>query len=62
MRQGDAEGRIFDPLQLMPENGADRKFMVEAELNHGRLAMLAAIGMLVQEYMTGLPLLHTFHG
>lgn len=34
---------------------ADQKFLVEAELNHGRLAMLAFIGMLAQEYLVGIP-------
>ena len=29
--------------------------MQDAELNHCRLAMVAAMGMIVQEYVTGLP-------
>lgn len=45
----------FDPLGLKPENPEDFRDFVEIELNHGRLAMIAFIGILAQEYMTGLP-------
>eukprot|EP01036_Dinobryon_divergens_P026500 gene26500-35163_t len=45
----------FDPLGFMPESEEDRKYMVESELNNGRLAMIAFIGMLVQEYFTAVP-------
>jgi len=34
-----------------------RKFVIEAELNHCRLAMVASIGLIAQEYLTGLPAL-----
>ena len=34
-----------------------RRFVIEAELNHCRLAMVASIGLIAQEYLTGLPAL-----
>jgi hypothetical protein len=34
-----------------------RRFIIEAELNHCRLAMVASIGLIIQEYLTGLPAL-----
>jgi hypothetical protein len=33
--------------------GKDEKFMSDAELNHGRLAMIGTSGMIVQELVTG---------
>ncbi len=33
--------------------GKDEKFMADAELNHGRLAMIGASGMIAQELATG---------
>ena len=33
--------------------GKDEKFMADAELNHGRLAMIGASGMIAQELVTG---------
>lgn len=45
----------FDPLKLMPEDPEDKKWIIEAELNHGRLAMIAFIGILGQEYLVGVP-------
>lgn len=47
----------FDPLNLRPSDPDEYREMVEKELNHGRLAMVAVIGCLVQEYLTGLPIL-----
>ena len=33
--------------------------MMEKELNHGRLAMIAIIGMIGQEYFTGISVIET---
>merc|ERR1719356_2268741 len=43
----------FDPLNLKPTDPAALKEMQNKELNNGRLAMLAAAGMIAQEYATG---------
>ena len=48
----------FDPLKLMPKLPKNKKRMVEIELNHCRLAMIAITGMIGQEYLTGLPTLN----
>jgi len=42
----------FDPLGLKPEDDQDFEHMVNKELNNGRLAMIAAMGMIVQEQVT----------
>jgi hypothetical protein len=52
------EGRVsgdfgFDPLGLKPKDAAGFKEMQNKELNNGRLAMLAAAGMIAQELVTG---------
>lgn len=47
----------FDPLGLKPANGADFASMQAKELSNGRLAMLAAAGMCVQELVNGKPIL-----
>merc|ERR1712193_33815 len=47
----------FDPLGLKPEDPAELKEMQTKELNNGRLAMIAAAGMIVQELATGNKLL-----
>jgi len=39
----------FDPLGLMPEREEDVVLMQTKELQHGRLAMIAAAGMMAQE-------------
>ena len=46
----------FDPLGLFPNDPHERRTMVEKELNHGRLAMIACLGIFVQEYLTGVPI------
>jgi hypothetical protein len=46
----------FDPLGLKPEDKEELKDVQTAELNNGRLAMIAAAGMIAQELATGLPL------
>lgn len=50
----------FDPLGLKPKNAAEFASMQSKELSNGRLAMLAAAGMCVQELVTGKPLLDAF--
>merc|ERR1719473_1202393 len=42
----------FDPLGLKPEDPEELKEMQTKELNNGRLAMIAAAGMIVQELAT----------
>lgn len=49
----------FDLLQLAPTDQEERREMIEKELNHGRLAMVAVIGMIGQEYLTGYPVLES---
>lgn len=46
----------FDPLGLKPTDENEYNEFIAAELNHGRLAMIAFLGMLAQEYSTGLPI------
>lgn len=43
----------FDPLNLKPTDAEELKTMHTKELNNGRLAMLAAAGMIAQEVATG---------
>jgi len=43
----------FDPLGLKPKDATELKEMQTKELNNGRLAMLAAAGMIAQELATG---------
>mmetsp|Transcript_2379 Transcript_2379/g.3329 ORF Transcript_2379/g.3329 Transcript_2379/m.3329 type:complete len:211 (-) Transcript_2379:99-731(-) len=43
----------FDPLGLKPEDDAEFNEMVTKELQHGRLAMLAAAGCIAQELTDG---------
>jgi len=43
----------FDPAGLKPTDSAELKEMQTKELNNGRLAMIAAAGMIVQELATG---------
>mmetsp|Transcript_32789 Transcript_32789/g.59221 ORF Transcript_32789/g.59221 Transcript_32789/m.59221 type:complete len:246 (+) Transcript_32789:58-795(+) len=44
---------LFDPLKLRPEDPKEWLEMQNKELNNGRLAMLAAAGMIAQELVTG---------
>ena len=54
LRSGYTPGDIdFDPLGLCPADAMEFKEMQTKELQHGRLAMLAAAGMIVQELQTG---------
>merc|ERR1719251_118654 len=43
----------FDPLGLKPEDPEELNVMITKELQHGRLAMLAAAGFLAQEAVDG---------
>jgi len=43
----------FDPLGLKPTDPEARREMETKELNHGRLAMIAMAGMVVQEGVSG---------
>jgi len=43
----------FDPLGLKPQDAKEFKEMQTKELNNGRLAMIAAAGMIAQEVATG---------
>jgi len=43
----------FDPMNLKPTDAEELKTMQTKELNNGRLAMLAAAGMIAQEFATG---------
>ena len=43
----------FDPLGLRPEDPEELNVMITKELQHGRLAMLAAAGFLAQEAVDG---------
>ena len=43
----------FDPLGLKPSDPAEYAEMQTKELQHGRLAMLGAMGMIAQEQVTG---------
>jgi hypothetical protein len=47
----------FDPLGLKPREPKDFKNMQNKELNNGRLAMIAAAGMIAQELASGQKLL-----
>jgi hypothetical protein len=49
----------FDPLGLKPKTEEAFNLMVTKELQNGRLAMLGAAGMIVQEQVTHEPILAT---
>jgi len=46
-------GGTFDPLGLAPSDPVEFEVMQTKELNNGRLAMLAILGMFLQEIKTG---------
>ena len=52
----------FDPLGLKPEDDAEFNEMVTKELQHGRLAMLAAAGCIAQELTDGKGIVEHFMG
>jgi hypothetical protein len=49
----------FDPIGLKPKTDEAFKVMATKELQNGRLAMFAAIGMIAQEQVTHEPVLAT---
>ena len=54
LREGYYPGDLgFDPLGLAPEDPAEFRLMQEKELSHCRLAMIAALGFLLQEAVSG---------
>merc|ERR1719281_119593 len=54
MKEDHVPGDLgFDPLGLKPKDPEKFKEMQTKELNNGRLAMIAAAGMIAQEYVTG---------
>jgi hypothetical protein len=50
----------FDPLSLKPEDPEELKIMQTKELQHGRLAMLAAAGFMAQELVDGKGIIEHF--
>merc|ERR1719464_1827427 len=50
----------FDPLGIRPEDPEELDEMITKELQHGRLAMLAAAGFLAQEAVDGKGILEHF--
>merc|ERR1719262_1734780 len=57
LRDGYYPGDIgFDPLGLKPEDASEFAEMQTKELQNGRLAMIGAIGMIVQEQVSNQPL------
>eukprot|EP00747_Dinoflagellata_sp_TGD_P146322 gnl/TRDRNA2_/TRDRNA2_176684_c1_seq2.p1 gnl/TRDRNA2_/TRDRNA2_176684_c1~~gnl/TRDRNA2_/TRDRNA2_176684_c1_seq2.p1 ORF type:complete len:326 (-),score=64.71 gnl/TRDRNA2_/TRDRNA2_176684_c1_seq2:310-1287(-) len=54
MKEDHEPGNLgFDPLGLKPTDPKELKDMKTKELNNGRLAMIAAAGMIAQELATG---------
>jgi len=49
----------FDPLGLKPTDPKELRIMQDKELNNGRLAMIAAAGMIAQELVTNRKLFDT---
>merc|ERR1712157_207798 len=61
MRKDRFPGDIgFDPLGLKPEDPEEFNTMVTKELQHGRLAMLAAAGFMAQELVDGKGIIEHF--
>jgi len=52
-----AIGPFWDPLGLKPEDPDELRELENKELNNGRLAMFAAAGAIVQELISGKPVL-----
>jgi hypothetical protein len=49
----------FDPLGFYPKDGPGQKIMQTKELKHGRLAMMAILGFVVQEALYRAPVVET---
>jgi len=63
MREDHFPGDIgFDPLGLKPQDPEEFEIMVTKELQHGRLAMLAAAGFMAQELVDGKGILEHLQG
>ena len=45
----------FDPLGLLPEDKAGQMAMMTKEIKHGRIAMMALLGYVIQEAIYGIP-------
>jgi len=45
----------FDPLNLFPKEKKDQFDMQTKEIKHGRIAMMAILGFVVQEALYGMP-------
>jgi len=45
----------FDPLKLFPENKEEQLLMMTKEIKHGRIAMMAILGYVVQELLYNSP-------
>merc|ERR1719261_2188830 len=52
----------WDPLGLKPEDPEEYKIMATKELQHGRLAMLAAAGFMAQELVDGKGIIEHLQG
>jgi len=62
LREGYEPGDLrFDPLKLKPTDPEELRTMQNRELNHGRLAMIAAAGFLAQETVNHEPWLQNWH-
>ena len=61
LRDGYYPGDLgFDPLGMKPTDAKAFSDMQDGELNNGRLAMIAAMGMCVQEQVSGEGILQHF--
>mmetsp|Transcript_20743 Transcript_20743/g.28982 ORF Transcript_20743/g.28982 Transcript_20743/m.28982 type:complete len:176 (+) Transcript_20743:442-969(+) len=55
--EGEEPGNYgWDPLNLMPKTEDAKAVRSNQEVNNGRLAMVAALGMLAEEQLTGKPI------
>ena len=56
-------GDVFDPMNLIDRTSvAEMRRYREAEITHGRVAMLASLGFLVGEQLEDFPLFFNFDG